>query len=142
MSGNDGGICLDAINIRDLLQPSSRFLGSNYCTPSMVTIPVKNMQSWQTEVMQSDIPVFVDFWAEWCGPCRMVSPVVDELSEDYAGKVKFVKVNVSDAQDVASEYNITSIPTLSLFNKGHVVTQQLGSASKESYKNMIDKALG
>lgn len=108
----------------------------------MVTIPIKNMQSWQTEVMQSDIPVFVDFWAEWCGPCRMVSPVVDELSEDYAGKVKFVKVNVTDAQDVASEYSITSIPTLSLFNKGQVVTQQLGAASKESYKDMIDKALG
>ena len=85
--------------------------------------------------------MFVDFWAEWCGPCRMVSPVVDELANDYQGKVNFVKVNVDQANELASKYNIFSIPTLAIFNKGKIVAQQVGAASKESYKNMIEKAL-
>jgi len=98
-------------------------------------------KSWQTEVMDSQLPVFVDFWAEWCGPCRMVSPVVEELSDDYKGKVNFVKVNVDQANELASKYNIFSIPTLAIFNKGEIISQQVGAASKESYKNMIEKAL-
>jgi len=98
-------------------------------------------KSWQTEVMESQLPVFVDFWAEWCGPCRMVSPVVEELSDDYKGKVNFVKVNVDQANELASKYNIFSIPTLAIFNKGEIISQQVGAASKESYKNMIEKAL-
>lgn len=107
----------------------------------MATIPVTDKQTWETEVMQSDIPVFVDFWAQWCGPCRLVGPVVEELSNDYTGKVKFVKVNVDDAKELASEYGIMSIPTLALFNKGQIVSQQLGSGSKELFKDMIDRAL-
>ena len=91
--------------------------------------------------MDSQLPVFVDFWAEWCGPCRMVSPVVEELSDDYKGKVNFVKVNVDQANELASKYNIFSIPTLAIFNKGEIISQQVGAASKESYKNMIEKAL-
>lgn len=100
-----------------------------------------DVKSWQTEVMESQLPVFVDFWAEWCGPCRMVSPVVEELSDDYKGKVNFVKVNVDEANELASKYNIFSIPTLAIFNKGKIIAQQVGAASKESYKNMIEKAL-
>ena len=91
--------------------------------------------------MSSPVPVFVDFWAEWCGPCRMVSPVVEELSGDYDGKVNFVKVNVDQVNELSSKYNVFSIPTLALFNKGQIVAQQVGAASKESYKNMIDTAL-
>ena len=87
------------------------------------------------------MPVFVDFWAEWCGPCRMVSPVVEDLAGEYEGKVKFVKVNVDEAGELASRYNVFSIPTLILFNKGEVVSQQVGAASKESYQNMINRAL-
>ncbi len=102
---------------------------------------VSDTKSWEIDVMNSDIPVFADFWAEWCGPCRMVSPVVEELSEDYSGKVDFVKVNVDQANEVASKYNVFSIPTLALFSKGKIVAQQVGAASKESYKNMIDRAL-
>ncbi len=102
---------------------------------------ISDTKSWETEVIQSDKPVFVDFWAEWCGPCRMVSPVVEELAEEYDGKVKFVKVNVDQANELASKYNVFSIPTLALFNKGELVSQQVGAASKESYKNMIDKAV-
>jgi len=102
---------------------------------------VSDTKSWETDVMSSSMPVFVDFWAEWCGPCRMVSPVVEELSEEYGGKVDFVKVNVDQANEVASKYNVFSIPTLAIFSKGQIVAQQVGAASKESYKNMIDKAL-
>ncbi|MGI0047385.1 MAG: thioredoxin [Nitrosotalea sp.] len=100
-----------------------------------------NQKNWETEVMNSPIPVFVDFWAEWCGPCRMVGPVVEELAGEYAGKVNFVKVNVDESNELASRYNVFSIPTLALFSKGQVVAQQVGAASKSSYKTMIDKAL-
>lgn len=102
---------------------------------------VSNAKDWQVKVVDSAKPVFVDFWAEWCGPCRMVGPVVEELAKDYEGKVEFVKVNVDEANELAAKYNIFSIPTLMLLNKGQVVAQQVGAASKESYKNMIERAL-
>lgn len=102
---------------------------------------VSNAKDWQTKVVDSANPVFVDFWAEWCGPCRMVGPVVEELAKDYEGKVSFVKVNVDEANELAAKYNIFSIPTLMLLHKGQVVAQQVGAASKESYKNMIERAL-
>ena len=107
----------------------------------MAVKAVSDAKSWETDVMSSPMPVFVDFWAEWCGPCRMVSPVVEELSTEYDGKVSFVKVNVDEVNELASKYNVFSIPTLALFNKGEILAQQVGAASKESYKNMIDKAL-
>ncbi len=100
-----------------------------------------NQQNWEGEVINSKVPVFVDFWAEWCGPCRMVGPVIEELAGEYAGKVNFVKVNVDENNELASKYNVFSIPTLALFNKGQIVAQQVGAASKSSYKGMIDRAL-
>lgn len=100
-----------------------------------------NAKNWDVEVTNSQTPVFVDFWAEWCGPCRMVSPVIEELAGEYAGKVNFVKVNVDENNELASRYNVFSIPTLALFNKGQIVAQQVGAASKASYKGMIDRAL-
>ncbi len=102
---------------------------------------VSNAKEWQSKVLDSPMPVFVDFWAEWCGPCRMVGPVVEELAGEYDGKVNFVKVNVDEANDVASKYSVFSIPTLMLFNKGELVAQNVGASSKDSYKKMIDKAL-
>ena len=108
----------------------------------MTITKVSDTKTWETDVMSSSIPVFVDFWAEWCGPCRMVGPIVEELSGDFDGKVKFVKVNVDEANELASKYNVFSIPTLMIFNNGEVVAQQVGAASKDTYKNMIDKALG
>ena len=102
---------------------------------------VSDLKTWEIDVVNSTVPVFVDFWAEWCGPCRMVGPVVEELSGEYDGKIKFVKVNVYEANALASKYNVFSIPTLIIFNKGEIIAQQVGAASKETYKNMIDKAI-
>ena len=102
---------------------------------------VTDTKTWETDVITSDKPVFVDFWAEWCGPCRMVGPVVEELAGDYDGKVNFVKVNVDQAGELASKYNVFSIPTLILLHKGEVIAQQVGAGSKEVYQNMIDRAL-
>jgi len=100
---------------------------------------VNGKEQWQNEVLNSDKPVFVDFWAEWCGPCRIVSPTVEELSKEYEGKVNFVKVNVDDNNELASKYNVFSIPTLAIFRNGQVVAQTAGAASKESLKTYIDK---
>ncbi len=96
-------------------------------------------EQWKQQVLNSDKPVFVDFWAEWCGPCRMVSPIVEELSKEYEGKVNFVKVNVDQNRDLASKYNIFSIPTLAIFRNGEVGAQAAGASSKESIRNHIDK---
>jgi thioredoxin 1 len=107
----------------------------------MALIKVSNIKEWQKEVINSDIPVFVDFWAEWCGPCRMVVPIFDELSKEYEGKVKFAKVNVDDANEIAAKYNVFSIPTLILFKGGEVITQQTGASNSDTLKVLIDKAL-
>ncbi|MDH3395205.1 MAG: thioredoxin [Nitrosopumilus sp.] len=102
---------------------------------------IKNSQQFEQEVLNSANPVFVDFWAEWCGPCRAVSPVVEELSGEYDGKVDFVKINVDENGDLAQKYNVFSIPTLAIFKNGEIVSQKTGAATKESFKTMIDSSL-
>ena len=101
---------------------------------------IKSTQQFEQEVLNSSKPVFVDFWAEWCGPCRMVSPVVEELSKEY-DNVDFVKVNVDENNELAQKYNVFSIPTLAIFKNGQIVSQKVGAAGRESYKNMIDGQL-
>ena len=102
---------------------------------------IKNSQQFEQQVLNSTNPVFVDFWAEWCGPCRSVSPVVEDLSGEYAGKVDFVKVNVDENGEIAQKYNVFSIPTLAIFKNGEVVAQKVGAATKESFKTMIDSSV-
>lgn len=85
---------------------------------------------FQTEVLEADKPVIVDFWAEWCGPCRMVGPVVDQLGEEYADKVKVVKVDVENNGDTAMKYGITSIPAIYVFKDGEVVQESVGAKPK------------
>ena len=104
-------------------------------------ITMKNIskEQWEQEVINSDKPVFVDFWATWCGPCSMVAPIVEELSKEYEGKVNFVKVDVDQNKELASKYNIFSIPTLAIFRNGKIISQIAGAASKESIRNYIDK---
>jgi len=99
---------------------------------------IKTTHQFDEEVLNSSKPVFVDFWAEWCGPCRAVSPAVEEVSKEYEGKVDFVKVNVDDNNELASRYNVFSIPTLAIFQKGKIIAQQAGAASKDKIKSYID----
>ena len=95
-------------------------------------------KDFEAEVLKSDLPVLVDFWAEWCGPCRMVGPIVDEIAEELQGKLKVVKVNVDDAQDLAGNYQVMSIPTLLLFKGGEPVEQIIGAVSKGQLSEKIN----
>ncbi len=95
--------------------------------------------NWKQEVEQSEVPVIVDFWAPWCGPCRMVSPVIEGLSQKYRGKLKVVKVNVDDNQILAMKFNIMSIPTVMVFSGGKAIDQAIGAAPSEFYDKLLAK---
>ena len=95
--------------------------------------------NWKTEVEKSSVPVMVDFWAPWCGPCRMVSPVIEKLAGKYSGKVKVVKVNIDDNQELAIKYDIMSIPTVMLFKDGKAVDKAIGAAPSEFYEKLLAK---
>jgi len=96
-------------------------------------------ENFATEVLQSPKPVLVDFWAEWCGPCKALTPILDELATEYDGRVRFGKVNVDEHQALASQYGVQNIPTLLILDKGQVVEQFVGLRSKRDLKARLDR---
>ena len=103
---------------------------------NIVTLTQENFGN---EVLQSPQPILVDFWAEWCGPCKMLAPILDELAEEYKGRVRIGKVNIDDYQNLATQYGIRSIPTLLLFKQGQVADQMVGLRSKRDLKASFDR---
>ena len=97
--------------------------------------------NFETEVLKSDAPVFVDFWAPWCGPCQMMGPFVEELATEYNGKMKVGKLNVDENGAMAGRYKVMSIPTFLVFKGGEVVDQMVGGVTKEKLKEMMEKHL-
>jgi len=100
-----------------------------------------NDKNFATEVLNSDLPVLVDFWATWCGPCRSISPIVEELAKEFTGRVKVTKLNVDENAATPSQYSVRGIPTLILFKNGKVFDQIVGAVPKARLKAMIEKAL-
>jgi thioredoxin 1 len=98
-------------------------------------------QEWDKDVLGSKGLMMVDFWAPWCGPCRSVAPIVEELSVEYAGKVQFAKLNTDDNQDIAVRYQVMGIPTLMFFKDGQIVDKVVGAQSKKNFKDKIDTLL-
>jgi thioredoxin 1 len=105
-------------------------------SPSIITLTQENFSQ---QVLQSPAPVLVDFWAEWCGPCKMIAPLLDELADEYDGKVKIGKVNIDEQQTLAAQYGVRAIPTLLVFHHGQVTDQLVGARSKHDLKASLDR---
>ena len=97
-----------------------------------------NEDTFEPDVLKSDVPVLVDYWAEWCGPCKAIAPLLEELAKEYGGKLKIAKVNVDENQQLARKYNIKAIPTLMLFKEGNIQASKLGMMSKPQLTAFLD----
>ena len=106
----------------------------------MATVKVED-GDFKSTVLESDLPVVVDYWAEWCGPCKMIAPVLEEIAEDYAGKVKICKLNIDENDPTPPKYNIRGIPTLMLFKNGNVDATKVGALSKSQLTAFVDSNL-
>jgi len=106
-------------------------------SPLIVTLTQENFGQ---QALQSSTPVLIDFWAEWCGPCKMIAPLLDELADEYNGKVKIGKVNIDEHQGLAAQYGVRAIPTLLILKNGQVVEQMVGAKSKRDLKASLDRA--
>lgn len=106
----------------------------------MTTVKVTD-QTFQTEVLGSEVPVLVDFWAEWCGPCRQIGPALEELASEYEGKIKIAKVNVDENPDLPARFGVRGIPALFMFKDGELVSNRAGAAPKASLKSWIDETV-
>jgi thioredoxin 1 len=107
----------------------------------MAEVKAVSKESWDADVLQATGVVMIDFWAEWCGPCRLVSPIVDELAKEYSGRVRIMKLNTDENPEVAGRYQIMGIPTLMFFKDGKVVDKLVGALSKAQYKEKIENLL-
>lgn len=103
---------------------------------------VLNDQNFEQEVLKSDTPVLVDFWAEWCMPCRIVTPIIDELAKEYEGRLKVGKINVDQNSQSLEKYGVMSIPSVFIFKNGTIIKSLIGAQNKETYKKEIEEALG
>ncbi|QQO09556.1 thioredoxin [Breznakiella homolactica] len=98
-------------------------------------------ENFATEVIESDLPVLIDFWAEWCMPCKMIGPIIDQLAGEYAGKIKIGKVNIDEEGDLAAKHNVISIPTLIVYKNGNIVRQKAGAVPKHEIENLFKDLL-
>tara|TARA_B100000315_G_C14112830_1_gene378922 strand:- start:74 stop:394 length:321 start_codon:yes stop_codon:yes gene_type:complete len=106
----------------------------------MSALPI-NESSFESEVVNSDLPVLIDFWAEWCGPCKEISPLLDEISNEMKDKIKIVKINIDDNPNIPSQYGVQSIPTLIIFKKGEPVATKVGSSIKTELISWINDSI-
>ncbi len=104
-------------------------------------IVILSDKNFQAEIKASQVPVLVDFWAEWCAPCRMIAPILDEIAEEHAGKLKIAKLNVDQNRSIAAQYGVMSIPTLILFKNGEMVEQMIGAQPKENLLKVLKSVI-
>tara|TARA_B100000745_G_C19935319_1_gene315059 strand:+ start:30 stop:356 length:327 start_codon:yes stop_codon:yes gene_type:complete len=107
----------------------------------METMNNTDSANFNKDVIENNLPAFVDFYADWCGPCRTISPIIKELSEKYNDKMKFFKLDVDKSPDIATKFGVSGIPTLFIFKSGEVLTRMVGASNKQSYENEIIKAI-